>query len=126
MTVLSAIFVAVFAIIIVALAVLFTLLIRKNITQGRVVRKQLAKRVVPLRMNKMLAALGIDFDKYLHQVPLHRINESMDKCETCDTVEQCDQSLQKPEISTDNIDFCPNQECLTRYIELQDKQPSST
>lgn len=102
----------------------FILLITRNVKQGRVIREQLAERIESLRMSKMLKALGIDFSTYLHQVPLNRINESMNKCDDCPTIDRCDEKLQQDTITPEEIDFCPNQECLTKFTELK-KQESN-
>ncbi len=102
-----------------SLSIFFILLIAKNVRQGKVVRQKLALRVESLRMSKMLSALGLDFSKYLHEVPLNKINSSMSKCENCDSLEQCDEKLQQDIIKPEEIDFCPNHECLGQFTELK-------
>jgi hypothetical protein len=97
----------------------FILLITGNVRQGRVIRQRLAERVESLRMRKMLKALGIDVSSYLHQVPMNKIKESMNKCDDCSTIDQCDEQLQQETFTPEKIDFCPNQECLTKYTELK-------
>ena len=126
MTALSLIVITVFVLAIGTVAIAFLLLINKNLQQGQTIRQRLAERVHGLRMAKMLSKLGIDFDQYLHQVPLHKINESMDKCDDCQTVGLCDEALKQPEIKPENIDFCPNQSCLTRVSELQHKESTAS
>lgn len=123
MTVLNTIALIIIAIAFMALSIAFLLLITKNMQQGRVVRQQLAKRVESLRMSKMLRALGIDFSSYLHTVPLTKINDSMNKCENCSTLDICDDRLQQDKISPEDIDFCPNQDCLSKFSELNKKEP---
>lgn len=80
--------------------------------QGRLVRRKLAQRIESLRISKMLRALGLDPSQYLHTVPLHKINQSMNKCEHCQTTDQCDEKLKQGSIKADEIDFCPNHEDL--------------
>ena len=111
------------AIAFIVLGIGFLLLITKNMRQGRVVRQHLARRVETLRMSRMLKALGLDFSKYLHTVPISKINDSMNRCETCDTTDECDTRLTESSINIDNIEFCPNQECLQQLVELE-KQKS--
>lgn len=119
---LNYIIMAVMAIAFIVLSVGFVLLITRNVKQGRVVRHKLAERVESLRMSKMLAALGIDFSSYLHQIPLNKISESMNKCDDCSTLDQCDDKLQQEIIKPEEIDFCPNQECLTKFTELKKQE----
>lgn len=121
MTILSIIIFSLIGLLIAGLGGFFVYLIRSNMRQGRTIRAQLAQRVESLRMSKMLGKLGLDFDSYLHRVPLHKINESMNKCETCTTTEQCDEKLQQDVISAKEIDFCPNHECLDIYHETESK-----
>ena len=102
-----------------ALALFFVLLISKNVREGKVMREQLEIRVESLRMSKMLRALGLDFSKYLYRVPLTKINHSMNNCETCDVTDQCDEKLKQPEIKPEEIDFCPNHECLGKFNEIK-------
>ncbi len=97
----------------------FILLIAKNVKQGKVVREQLAQRIESLRMSKMLKAMGLDFSKYLYDVPLSKINNSMNNCENCDSIKQCDEKLQQEVITPEEIDFCPNHECLGQFKELK-------
>ena len=123
MTVVSYIILGLIAVIIGVLAVSFVWLISRNMQQGREVREQLAERIRGLRMSKMLSALGLDFNGYLHKVPLHRISESMHNCETCPTTAQCDQVLKQESVTPQEIDFCPNQNCLGKFVEL-DKTPT--
>jgi hypothetical protein len=94
--------------------------------QGFGVREAWARRIQSLPMSRMLAAVGIDFDSYLHRVPLSKINESMNNCEHCDTLEQCEQQLAQPTTTTDDIGFCPNQECLTRFKGMQEQENQPT
>lgn len=122
MNILNNIILVLLAIAFAVLVIGFLMLITRNVIQGRVVRHKLAERVESLRMSKMLSALGIDFSSYLHQVPLNKINESMNKCDDCSTLDQCDDKLQQEIIEPEEIDFCPNQECLTKFTELKKQE----
>ena len=122
MTIISYILLAIIAIAFTLLALFFVLLISRNVREGKVVREQLALRVENLRMSKMLRALGLDFSKYLYSVPLTKISHSMNNCDKCDATDQCDEKLKQPEIKPDEIDFCPNHECLGKFKELKQDQ----
>lgn len=119
MTILSFILLTLMGSAMLLLAFSFALLVKRNIQQGTLVREQLAKRVESLRMSKMLKALGLDFQGYLYRVPLSKINSSMKNCENCATTDQCDDMLQQPQIDPAQIDFCPNQACLTQFTQLE-------
>lgn len=121
MIILNYIVIALIAIAFIVLSTAFLLLITRNMKQGQNVRKHLAQRVESLRMSKMLRALGIDYSSYLYNGPLHIINDSMNKCEKCPTTDQCDEALGQGTINPDEIDFCPNQECLSGYSVVQKK-----
>ncbi len=103
------------------LSLYFLLLITKNVKQGRVVRQKLAKRVESLRMTKMLRRLGLDFNQYLHTVPLNKVSDSMGKCESCPTTEICDEKLKQESLEIQDIDFCPNQKCLGKFSTQKDQ-----
>jgi len=126
MVVFNYILLIVIALALFVLSIAFVLLITRNVRQGLVVRQQLARRVETLRMSKMLRALGLDFSAYLHTMPISKISDSMSKCENCDTLGQCDEQLKQEEIKPEDIDFCPNQDCLSKFSELQDKETSSS
>lgn len=101
-------------------AVSFALLITRNMRQGRVFRRQLAEKVDSLNMGRMLRALGIDLSAYLHKVPVAQVGDSAKNCDTCDSTEQCDEALnQHAKLEPDDIDFCPNQQCLSTFKELE-------
>ena len=122
MIVVNYIVLALLAIAFVVLAVGFLMLITRNMRQGRVVRQHLARRVESLRMSRLLNSLGIDFSKYLHIVPISKINDTMNKCETCLTSDYCDEQLAKPNLTIDNIDYCPNSDCLRQFHEMEKNQ----
>lgn len=121
MEIINYIVLAILGIALTVVSLYFLILIANNVRQGRVVRKLLAERVESLRMSKMLHALGLDFNKYLHSVPLCQINESIGKCETCSTTDECDQKLKVDKVGIKDIGFCPNQECLGQFHKLEKK-----
>ena len=122
MAIASYIMLAIIAIAFTALALFFVLLISKNVSTGKAVREQLALRVESLRMSKMLRALGLDFNKYLYSVPIKNISDSMNNCEGCQVTDQCDDKLKQPEINPEEIEFCPNHECLGKFKEIKPEE----
>ena len=90
--------------------------IMRNVIVGMEFRKSLARKVNALRLNKMLAALGIDISSYLHSERVIDIEEHIDKCSTCQNTETCDDQLAKGAIQASNIDYCNNEKSLQQIL----------
>jgi hypothetical protein len=88
----------------------------RNVIVGMDFRKSLARKVNALRLNKMLAALGIDINSYLHSERVIDIEEHIDKCSACQNTEICDDQLAKGTIQANNIDYCNNEESLQHIV----------
>ena len=90
--------------------------IMRNVIVGIEFRKNLARQVNALRLNKMLAALGIDINSYLHSERVIDIEEHIDKCSACQNTETCDDQLNKGTIQADTIDYCNNETALQQIV----------
>jgi hypothetical protein len=106
---------------ILALFVLYVIMrmsyvIMRNVITGMEFRKKLAGKVNALRLNKMLAALGIDINSYLHSERVIDIEEQIDRCSACENTETCDDQLARGTIQADNIDYCKNEESLQHIV----------
>ena len=106
---------------ILALFVLYVIMrmsyvIMRNVIVGMEFRNKLARKVDALRLNKMLAALGIDINSYLHSERVIDIEEQIDKCAACNNTETCDDQLAKGTIQASNIDYCYNEKSLQQII----------
>jgi hypothetical protein len=88
----------------------------RNVVVGMEFRKSLARKVNALRLNKMLAALGIDTNSYLHSERVIDIEEHIDRCSSCENTEICDDQLAKGTIQANNIDYCNNEESLQHIV----------
>ena len=114
----------IFTLIIGSILVLFVLyvimrisyVIMRNVIVGMEFRKRLASKVNDLRLNKMLAALGIDINSYLHSERIIDIEEHIDKCSACQNTETCDDQLARGTIQANNIDYCNNEESLQHIV----------
>jgi len=93
-----------------------TYVIMRNVIVGMEFRKNLARKVDALRFNKMLAALGIDINNYLHTERVIDIERHIDKCSACQNTEICDDQLGKGPIQASNIDYCNNEESLQHIV----------
>ena len=90
--------------------------IMRNVVVGMEFRKNLARKVESLRLNKMLAALGIDVSNYLHSERVIDIEAQIDRCSACENTETCDDQLAKGSIAASNIDYCNNEESLQQIV----------
>ena len=93
-----------------------TYVIMRNVIIGMEFRKNLARKLYALRLNKMLAALGIDINTYLHSERVLDIEEHIDKCASCQNTETCDDQLASGTIQASNIDYCNNDESLQKIV----------
>ena len=101
------------------LAALLFIAIVFNMKRGRKFRQALAKKVAQLRLNKMLIALGVDTNAYIHEEHVAEIYKHMERCEECDNTKQCDEALAKDNINPDEIGFCNNEKSLQQIAESQ-------
>ena len=106
---------------ILALFMLYVLLrmsyvIMRNVIVGMEFRKNLARQVNALRLNKMLTALGIDINRYLHNERIIDIEQQIDKCAACENTETCDDQLEKGSIQASNIGYCNNEKSLLQIV----------
>jgi hypothetical protein len=90
--------------------------IMRNVVVSMEFRKSLARKVNDLRLNRMLEALGIDVNSYLHSERILDIEEQIDKCSSCQNTETCDDQLAKGSITADSIDYCNNEQSLHQIL----------
>ena len=93
-----------------------------NMKKGRKYRQALAKKIEQLRLNKMLLALGIDPNTYLHDEHITDIHKHMERCEACENTEQCDDALATNNVNPAEIGFCNNEQSLQKIA----KDPAPT
>jgi hypothetical protein len=98
--------------------------IMRNVIVGMEFRKNLARQLNALRLNKMLAALGIDVNNYLHKERVIDIEQQIDKCSSCQNTDICDDQLSKGTIKASNIDYCNNEEALQHIVATKAAQES--
>jgi len=112
---------SIFAFLLVTIVIMFVFIFKNNFTQKDITREEYGAKVKRLRMHKMLKVLKIDLESYLLKVPIVKIHQSMSKCESCQETDLCDHGFKNENINTSNIDYCPNQDCLTKYKLMEDK-----
>ena len=100
------------AVLTLAFTVLLAAAIVFNENAGKKYRKSLANSVDQLRLSKMLTALGIDVDTYLHTERVVDIQQHMDRCSACDNMEKCDDELSRGVLDAADISFCNNEQPL--------------
>lgn len=85
-----------------------------NFKAGIKYREKLAGQIQRLRLEKMLAALGIEIDTYVSVERTVDIREQMTRCRACGNTEECDDRLAEGDIAVDNIGFCNNEKTLQK------------
>jgi len=90
-----------------------------NIKAGIKYRQRLAKKLHQLRMSKMIRALGIDVEKYLHQERIHEIKQQMTRCAECQNTDKCDEDLASGIVTPNNISYCNNENELKNIASKQ-------
>ena len=85
--------------------------IGQNLYAGFVVRRKLRERLSGMRLEQALERAGADPTLYLHEKPMHEIEQQMRNCAHCQVTETCDSAL-KTDVPTERFDFCPN------YVDL--------
>lgn len=83
-----------------------------NLKAGKKYRRSLATRVDQIRLSKMLSALGIDVNSYLHTQSAVDIQKHMNQCSACEKTDTCDEQLAAGDIKATDIDFCNNEKSL--------------
>jgi hypothetical protein len=115
MEIISYILLAVLALAMTMISVFFVVLFRSNMRQGREFRRNLSQSLQQLRMSKVLSALGLDTNLYLHKLSVHNIKQHMSKCENCATTSACDEKLSQPSIQHAELEFCPIQKSFFQF-----------
>jgi len=87
-----------------------------NLKTGTRFRRSLATRVDQLRLGKMLSALGIDINRYLHTQRIVDIENHMERCSACENTDNCDEQLATGDTTATNIDFCNNEKSLQDIV----------
>lgn len=85
-----------------------------NVKAGKKYRRSLAEKIDQLRLSRMLTALGVDMNTYLHTERVVDIQQQMDRCSACENTGKCDDQLSGGSISADEIGFCNNEESLQK------------
>lgn len=97
-----------------------------NMKRGRKYRQALAKKIEQLRLNKMLLALGIDPNAYLHDEHIADIHKHMERCEACENTEKCDEDLSTNNINPDEISYCNNEQSLKNIVKARAVTPENS
>lgn len=93
------------------LVVLTPYLVARSVREGMKNQQELAARVSSLPMRRMLKARRIPPGEYLLRESSARIGVQIERCESCDQIEQCDHHLtERSGPGDDKVDFCPNNE----------------
>jgi len=80
-----------------------------NLVNGRKFHHTLEQQFSKLRLNKMLAALGINKTDYIYQTSVRDIKQQMVNCSDCESTDECDDKLSAAILNVTDIDFCNNE-----------------
>jgi hypothetical protein len=94
--------------------VLLPLAIAMNVETGMKYRRDLAERLDRLRLGRMLAALGVNINRYLNNERIVDIDQQMRRCSACTHTKTCDDKLKEGDVAADNIGFCNNEASLRK------------
>lgn len=97
-----------------------------NVKTGMLYRQKLARKINDLRLNRMLTALGIDINVYLHNERVIDITEQMNRCVSCENTQSCDEDMLKGTITVDDIDYCNNEKVLREMVETSNSAKASS
>lgn len=90
-----------------------------NLKTGEKYRHSLANKLDDLRLVRMLGALGIDANAYLHSEKILEIHRQMERCSACENTDQCDDRLANNKIAAEDIGFCDNEKDLQGIVKKQ-------
>jgi len=90
-----------------------------NITNGRKFHQTLEQEFSKLRLNNMLAALGINKTDYIYQTNVKDIHQQMKNCTDCTNTTECDEKVATSNIDITEIEFCNNEEELQKIKHQQ-------
>ncbi len=80
-----------------------------NMVNGQKFHNALEQEFSKLRLNRMLAALGINKTDYIYQTSVKDIHQQMKNCSDCTNTNECDEKLARPDIDVTEIEFCNNE-----------------
>ena len=90
-----------------------------NIINGRKFHQALEQEFSKLRLNNMLAALGINKTDYIYQTNVKDIHQQMKNCTDCTNTTECDEKVATTDIDITEIEFCNNEEELQKIKHQQ-------
>ena len=85
-------------------------------TNNKVGGMPVTSEINQLRMHKMLKKVGIDIDSFVDLFPPLKISQGVERCQSCDALDACDQHLDQAKVSVEDIDYCPNQILMMSFI----------
>lgn len=101
------------------LGALLVLRSHKKAYQKSGLRRHFAEKMNDTPLPKMLQALGIGGLTFLYRESVDNIGESIKNCETCETIDQCKESLKIPELNPEDVEFCANKKYLSKFSRSQ-------
>ena len=116
MNILTLVIAGVMTVLVIAFVLFLFVAIIFNLKAGEKYRQSLVTKLDELRLAKMLGALGIDVNSYLHQERIIDIQKQLKRCSDCENTDQCDDNLSNNKITAGDIEFCNNEKDLQEIV----------
>jgi Family of unknown function (DUF6455) len=125
MNILTLIIAGLLGLMLAAFSLLLVAAIVFNLNIGKRYRRHLARELDRFRLAKMLAALGVDVDAYLHSERIVDIHKQMKRCSECGQTAECDNRLASGDVDAGKIAFCDNERSLQELLEKNKNRASA-
>lgn len=94
------------------MAVMLSLIIMRNVSQGRSYRQSIARNVAEIPLGKLLSAHGLEIDDYLHRQRIVDVQAQIGQCSACHGAADCDRALSRSINLAPILAYCPNSTVL--------------
>jgi len=99
----------------------FSLAPVRALFSGCCFRNELIKSITPARLGRMLTKKGIDLQYYIYSQPPSDIEQHMNNCKRCHSLELCDCYLNNKKMDNNIVlAFCQNNDSIIKIKNQQD------
>jgi uncharacterized protein DUF6455 len=110
----SILLLVVLGIAIIATAAWLVIAITKNFQIGQYFRTQYVETISKLRFGRMLKKHDVNAQELLHSHPISEVEMQIRNCCGCAETSECDRILNKPDVSEQELEFCPNHDSIKK------------
>jgi hypothetical protein len=99
----------------------FSLAAVRELFSGCCFRNELKKSITPAHLGRMLTKKGIDLQYYIYSLPTSDIEQHMNNCKRCHSLDLCDCYLNKKKMYNNIVlAFCQNNDSIIKIKNQQD------